>query len=94
MLDSKEGRRIVARRNGARRRINLALGTVEELETLLGITERWTEETQAYRDTLEYISNHEFIRAVSELEGLVVQRLFELAKCNLAGTSKSASNHV
>ena len=35
---------------------------------------------------LEYISNKKFIRVVEELEGLVVSRLMELDKANLAGS--------
>jgi len=35
---------------------------------------------------LEYISNKKFVRVVEELEGLVVSRLMELDKVNLAGS--------
>ncbi|KAG2044043.1 hypothetical protein BDR03DRAFT_930785 [Suillus americanus] len=39
-----------------------------------------------YQEALKYLHNRQFICAVQHLEGLVVQRLFELAKANLAGT--------
>jgi hypothetical protein len=39
-----------------------------------------------YQRAHQYLKNREFIRAVEALEGLVVQRLFELAKANLSGT--------
>jgi len=39
---------------------------------------------------LEYSQHREFIRAVEELENLVVQRLFELSKANLASTGGSS----
>jgi hypothetical protein len=35
---------------------------------------------------LEYIGNKKFVRIVEELEGLVVSRLMELDKANLAGS--------
>jgi hypothetical protein len=35
---------------------------------------------------LPYLQNRQFIRIVDKLEGLVVQRLFELSKSHLAGT--------
>ena len=38
---------------------------------------------------LEYSQRRQFIRVVEELENLVVQRLFELSKANLASTGAS-----
>jgi len=35
---------------------------------------------------LEYITNRKFVRVVEELQGLVVSRLMELDKMNLAGS--------
>ena len=40
---------------------------------------------------LEYSRQRQFIRAVEELENLVVQRLFELSKANLASTGEVAT---
>ena len=58
----------------------------DETERQLGFEERWTPEDPRYVDALGYINNRTFIRAVERLEGLVVQRLFELSKANLAAT--------
>ena len=44
-----------------------------------------------YVQMLEYSQQRQFIRAVEELENLVVQRLFELSKANLASTGKVVS---
>ena len=38
---------------------------------------------------LEYSQHRQFIHVVEELEGLVVQRLFELSKANLASTGEN-----
>ena len=35
---------------------------------------------------LEYVNNRKFVRVVEELQGLVVSRLMELDKMNLAGS--------
>lgn len=37
---------------------------------------------------VRYSQERQFIRSVEELEGLVVRRLFELSKANLAGTGR------
>ena len=58
----------------------------DEIEWQLKIEERWSEEDPRYLDALKFINNQTFIGAVERLEGLVVQRLFELSKANLAGT--------
>jgi hypothetical protein len=52
----------------------------------IGIEERLSAGDPRYLEALKYISNRTFIGAVERLEGLVVQRLFELSKANLAAT--------
>jgi len=44
-----------------------------------------------YVEMREYSRHRQFIRAVEELENLVVQRLFELSKANLASTGEVVS---
>ena len=70
--------------------------TVEDLEDQLGIEpmDRWTMDRCEYVQMLEYSQQRQFIRAVEELENLVVQRLFELSKANLASTGKVVSYTV
>lgn len=64
---------------------------VEDLESQMNIQadERWAPDSPKYKEYLEYSRQREFIRAVENLEGLVVQRILELAKANLASTGKS-----
>jgi len=61
----------------------------DDLEHRLGIEERWKPEDVEYQRVMKYIKDRKFIRTIDELEGLVVQRLFELSKANLAGTGRS-----
>jgi hypothetical protein len=75
-----------AKRHSAFRNFNLALHAVDDLEIKLGITERWTAMNEKYQHALTKLNHQCFIKAVDTLEGLVVQRLFELSKANLSGT--------
>lgn len=61
---------------------------VKELEASLGIEMRWTSQSTKYQEVLEYTKRCQFIRTVEDLEGLIVQRLFELSKANLSSTGK------
>jgi hypothetical protein len=62
------------------------MNRADEIERQLKIEKRWPADDPRYLDALKYIDNRTFIGAVERLEGLVVQRLFELSKANLAAT--------
>jgi hypothetical protein len=67
-------------------RLTHAINEVADLKVRLGIEQRWTPEMPEYKNAEQHHKHRRFIRAVMEVEGLTVQRLFELAKANLAGT--------
>jgi hypothetical protein len=75
-----------AKRRSALNKLELAINAAEDLERQLGLKECWTHDHPDYQEAAAYIKNKRFIRAVEHLEGLVVARLFELAKANLMGT--------
>jgi hypothetical protein len=60
----------------------------DDTECQLGIDICWTPDDPQYMAALRYLNNRTFIRVVEHLEGLVVQRLFELSKANLASTGE------
>ncbi|KAG1752328.1 uncharacterized protein EDB91DRAFT_1243104 [Suillus paluster] len=64
----------------------LQLNVVEDFECRHSIMEWWLPHDPKYVQAARYSQERQFIRLVEELEGLVVQRLFELSKANLAGT--------
>jgi hypothetical protein len=66
----------------------LQLNVVEDFERRHSITERWLPHDPKYMQAVRYSQERQFICSVEELEGLVVQRLFELSKANLAGTGR------
>lgn len=80
----------IAERNGALRKLQHAEEAAIDMERRLGITARWTDDSPEYKEAFAYVQNRRFIRAVEELERLVIQRLFELSKANLAGTGTSS----
>ncbi|KAG2042380.1 hypothetical protein BDR03DRAFT_1006782 [Suillus americanus] len=84
---SQSTKQAQAARRAVERRLQIQINIVEDLETRLDIAERWTPGNSDYRETLEYSRQRKFICAVEDLEGLVVQRLFELSKANLSSTS-------
>ena len=49
---------------------------------------RWTPKSDEWQHTVEYLAIRDYQKALYKLEGLVVQRLFELAKMGLSGTGK------
>lgn len=65
-----------------------AHGQADETEQQLGIDTCWTTDNPRYIQALSVINNHAFIHVVEHLEGLVVHRLFELSKANLASTGE------
>ncbi|KAF8581168.1 hypothetical protein K439DRAFT_1647970 [Ramaria rubella] len=75
-------------------KLELAMNVTEDLERHLGIQERWTPEHPEFRHVLTYLNQQLYIRAVNQLEGLVVARLFELAKANLMGTCYKMHQHI
>jgi hypothetical protein len=66
-----------AERKGALQRLELVMNVVDDLEQRMGLSERWMPESEQYISAAAYLQNHRFIQAVDELEGLVVQQLFE-----------------
>lgn len=68
------------------RRLEWAEHNVDNVERLLGIDQHWQRGDAEYQKILEYINNRKFVRLVEELQGLVVSRLMELDKVNLAGS--------
>lgn len=61
---------------------------VLEMEVQMGIVHRWTPADKEYREMLQYSRERDYHRAFNTLKKLVVQRLFELQKLNLAGTGE------
>jgi len=59
---------------------------VDSVKHLVGIEQRWQQGDAEYQKILKHINNRKFVCLVEELQGLVVSRLMELDKVNLAGS--------
>ncbi|KAG1787600.1 uncharacterized protein HD556DRAFT_1448609 [Suillus plorans] len=72
----------------------LQLNVVEDFEHRHSIMEWWLLHDPKYVQAIRYSQERQFIHPVEELEGLVVQRLFELSKANLAGTGYKMRKYI
>ncbi|KAI0313492.1 hypothetical protein OF83DRAFT_1065430, partial [Amylostereum chailletii] len=55
---------------------------------------RWTPQTLEYKEIEQYNKRRAYIRALEEVERLIVQRFFELSKANLAATCYKQRKHI
>lgn len=66
---------------------------VADLEVHLGVASRWQPSDAQYMRVAKYIATRTYQRALANLQRLVVHRLFELHKMNLAQTGTLAFVH-
>ena len=78
--------RLESQRRAAADRLDGLLIDVANMESRLDITQRWIPGETRYNETLKYVAERTYHRALDKLHKLVVQRLFELQKLNIAGT--------
>ncbi|KAI6032180.1 hypothetical protein BKA83DRAFT_4045763, partial [Pisolithus microcarpus] len=76
------------------RKYQLQLNVMANFKCQHNIIDRWTPLHHEYINACEYTKHRVFIRVVEELEGLVVQRMFELSKANLAKTGYKMCKHI
>lgn len=67
---------------------------VQDLENILGLTERWVPGSEAWERAAALTDQRQFRKCVDELESLVVSRIFELMKMNMAGTGEFLLLHL
>ena len=79
-------RRIESERRHLAERQDALSREVNELEVQLGISQRWEPSDSEYIAAARYLDERSYHRALDELQRLVVQRLFELQKLNVAKT--------
>ncbi|KAK7435868.1 hypothetical protein VKT23_019399 [Stygiomarasmius scandens] len=72
----------------------MLLEDVQGLETRLEIKDRWLSESEDWKRAEEMARKLEYQKTVDRLEGLVVARLFELARMNMAGTGYKMRRHL
>jgi hypothetical protein len=63
-----------------------ARAAVHDLELRLAITTCWTPGDEKWIEVSAMLSKRRYQRALNHLQGLIIARMFELAKCNMSGT--------
>jgi hypothetical protein len=86
-------RRVETQRRHAVEVCSKTLEAVQDLERRLAIERRWQPEDEEWATTAAMLRNRRYQRALDELEGLVVARIFELAKCNLSDTGTPSPSY-
>ena len=82
------------KRRHADENLERATRAVQELETKLGVTKRWTPVDEEYQQAAVLVSRRRYQRCLDELEGLVVSRMFELAKMNMSQTGEQLGSLI
>ncbi|THU97173.1 hypothetical protein K435DRAFT_663150 [Dendrothele bispora CBS 962.96] len=69
---------------------------VQALEEALGIDpmDRWKEGSESWQKAEDMVNLHEYHKALERLEGLIIARLFELSRLNVAGTGYKMRQHI
>ncbi|KAJ3523486.1 hypothetical protein NM688_g8722 [Phlebia brevispora] len=82
-----ETRKWETERRSAIEQYQQIINEIAALEWELGITQRWTSDHPKYRAALKFVRERTFRKCLVRLEGLIMQRLFELGRLNLPHTS-------
>ena len=63
------------------------IADVQALEIKLGLACRWKEGSEEWETAKKLVREREYRKALDKLEGLLVTRIFEMTRLNVAGTS-------
>ncbi|KAJ7093863.1 hypothetical protein B0H15DRAFT_776350 [Mycena belliarum] len=93
-LNAATTRRLETQRRQALELRDNLLVAVHDLETRLEISQRWEAGSEEWSAAAILVANRRFQRALDNLHGLVIARLFELTKCNMSGTGYKMRKHI
>ncbi|KAG1877267.1 hypothetical protein F4604DRAFT_1880502 [Suillus subluteus] len=88
VADARQTLRLETVQRTAMDELLLSIRSVSDYEEKLGISATWSTDHLEYRAAEAYMHTQDFHRALDKLQQLVVQRLFELSKANMAGTGR------
>ncbi|KAJ6492318.1 hypothetical protein C8R45DRAFT_1096332 [Mycena sanguinolenta] len=83
----------VAQRHAIEHR-NRDLESVQDLESKLGVAQRWTSTSPEWILAERSIRDHRYLDALDEIERIIVERLFEMTKINQSGTGYKMRKHI
>ncbi|KAJ3755177.1 hypothetical protein EV360DRAFT_50218 [Lentinula raphanica] len=70
------------------------IADVQALEGKLGVSSRWGEGSVEWERAKKAVREFDYQRALDKLEGLLVARMFEMARLNVAGTGYKMRKHI
>ncbi|KAF8158738.1 hypothetical protein K438DRAFT_1909998 [Mycena galopus ATCC 62051] len=91
---AKATRQIETQRRHALELQERALAAVQDLEVRLDIRVCWVPGDQKWEEVSGMVTKRRYQRALDHLVGLIVARMFELAKCGMAGTGYKLRKHI
>ncbi|KAG1869619.1 hypothetical protein F4604DRAFT_1545817, partial [Suillus subluteus] len=86
VADARQTLRLETARHTAMDELLLSIRSVSDYEEKLGISATWSTDHPEYRTAEAYMHMQDFHHALDKIQQLVVQRLFELSKANMADT--------
>ncbi|KAL7283107.1 LOW QUALITY PROTEIN: hypothetical protein ACG7TL_002532 [Trametes sanguinea] len=92
--DLSSTRKLETQRRYLRDRLKQLTKEVANMEAAMNIDVRWQPEDVAYRETLQYMATRKYQQALGKLQRLVILRLFELHKMNLAQTGYHMRTYI
>ncbi|KAJ7869147.1 hypothetical protein B0H14DRAFT_3083965 [Mycena olivaceomarginata] len=90
----KQTRRLETQRRHAYELVSKSLAAVQDLELRLEIASRWVAGDEDWVKAAEMVGRRRYQRALDQLQGLVVARMFELCKMNMLGTGYKLRKHI
>ncbi|KAJ6468159.1 hypothetical protein DFH09DRAFT_846521, partial [Mycena vulgaris] len=91
---AKATRHIETQRRHALEVQTRALAAVQNLELQLDVATRWVPGDEKWVAVLVMVRRRRYQRALDHLQGLIISRMFELAKCNMSGTGYKLRKHI
>ncbi|KAJ3717365.1 hypothetical protein C8R42DRAFT_644620 [Lentinula raphanica] len=70
------------------------IADVQALEAKLGVPLRWAEGSNEWERAKKAVREFDYQKALDKLEGLLVARMFEMARLNVAGTGYKMRKHI
>ncbi|KAF7353123.1 hypothetical protein MSAN_01499700 [Mycena sanguinolenta] len=91
---AKAMRRLETQRRHTLEQQAKALAAVQDLEVRLGVETRWVAGDANWIAAAHLVRQRRYQRALDDLERLIISRMFELSKCNMAGTGYKLRKHI
>ncbi|KAJ7664009.1 hypothetical protein DFH06DRAFT_1268637 [Mycena polygramma] len=91
---AKATRRMETQRRHVLELHSKTVSAVQDLEMRLNVGLRWVFGDENWTAAAALVGKRRYQRALDHLEGLIIARMFELAKCNMSGTGYKLRKHI